>query len=1373
MSLRTVLGAAGAVVGAFFGNPQLGYMIGSSVGALIAPGTIKGPSIGEIAQQTAQEGVPRPIVFAISPPMQGNIIDQGPPVIVKKKSSGKGGPKVVTESVFRTYAVRVCEGPIRGFVRVWRNSVLVYDAREDGDLTAEDNAAFLELARFFLGGFDQVASTDLETLHGVGLTPAYRGTAYMVMADEDLTDLRGAIPQWTFQVSASDDFELRSDLPGVVRIRYAGADRTVGQETLATGIGATFTPPPGVDFVRLLLVGGGGDGGVVGGQGSGAAAGGGGGGEVVEYPKLAVSGAQTVYVGSSSNPHEAGSSTAKERTTSFGSHSARGGGYFGSGSGTAAKFNQGGQGYKYSTFDAPEFTLLPPAAVAGGTAGGLATANSPSSGVGRAAGGGGGGAGAPGLDGVYDAKAGDGGAGVDCSAFGTDIGEGGFFGGGGGGGISPDAVTSFGSLRGDGGLGGGGRGSVSSLATIAWGSTATEGNWSGKAKSGGGGGGGQLGFSTAGIGGTGYAVVMYYDPAYWGAGFWPTGIDARIVIETICARAGVPSELLDTSELAGVTFNGIAITNQYPVAEVLRTLGQIYKFDVVSQDGLLVFKLRGGNSVATITEDDMVDDEADVSDPVNRLDAISVPRVLNLQYQDIDGGLAPDKQTSTRAGDRRSVGEASIQTPVLLTADEAAQAVVVNHKILAENQKGTRTFSLPDKWIWLNCADPIIVQVDGTSRRMLITRRQVFDGFQTYECSFDRQSAYTSEVEGIPAAPQTPPPSSIVGPTQVVPLDIPILSDTDDVIGLSYYIAVIGATAAWGGALVEISTDGGVTYPDSVTVINSSIAGTLVTTLADHPQDYPDEVHSFAVALTSFDPDLDSTTLAGMLNRTNLAIIGSPALGWEMINFTQATELDPDLQRWLIDGILLRGRKGTATRQHEIGETFILLDRSILGFVAAAVSNLAQTFRFRATSLGAPTDTATTEDMTYEGNSQKERMPAYLDVRQDGTDYHVSWQGVGRLGGGASASHGAQFTGYRITVRDATSSITIASLTQSQVIDGAALEGDVFIGVCQMNALTGPGPTAWWPSDPAGDVTSNEYLWQLGMTHPFIDSLMLGRQLFDDEDPAYYVDLLYQPGAGADLAIRKFPIDAADIGDQSGSSALSELVLGFAQSTAHPGMVYVVTLDSPGGEGVVRKLDVAGMVVGDILGSIQETQRGYFYQGLQIKGGELYAGNSGGYIDVLSLDDLSLIRTLPLTAAAPFRFIEGVDASAPTAIWIGDNIYGASEGQLHRVNKTTGVIDKTIDTRRWPMGGLIYGGYIYVYCLNNAMGAPAPSGIGVFKYQISDGAEIDAWINADDTATYGQQFSVWASGQYLAAAWGTGHKVFDVVTETFVSAPPA
>lgn len=201
---QQVLGGIGAAIGYVYGGPtgaQYGWMIGSAIGGAIDPQVIQGPRIADIAQQTAQEGVPRPIIFGLSPPIAGNIIATGQPVIVKRKESqGKGGPKVETESVFRTYAIGVCEGPIHAFVRVWRNGMLVYDVRSDSLLTTEENNLFLEKARFFLGTYEQLPSPDLEILFGLGVTPAHQGTAYMVMADEDLTDMRGAIPQWMFQV---------------------------------------------------------------------------------------------------------------------------------------------------------------------------------------------------------------------------------------------------------------------------------------------------------------------------------------------------------------------------------------------------------------------------------------------------------------------------------------------------------------------------------------------------------------------------------------------------------------------------------------------------------------------------------------------------------------------------------------------------------------------------------------------------------------------------------------------------------------------------------------------------------------------------------------------------------------------------------------------------------------------------------------------------------------------------------------------------------------------------------------------------------------------------------------------------------------------
>lgn len=202
---RQVLPIVGAAVGAYFGGPtgaQIGWTIGSLVGNAVDPQVIKGPSLGDLATQTSQEGVPRPIVFGVSPPMAGNIIACGNPVIKKKDTQqGKGGPVTETEVVYRTYAIGVCEGPINAFLRVWRNGTLVYDVRPNADPSmAKQNANFMKTARFFLGGWDQMPSPDIEAALGAANAPFFRGTAYLVMANEDLTDLRGAVPQYTFQV---------------------------------------------------------------------------------------------------------------------------------------------------------------------------------------------------------------------------------------------------------------------------------------------------------------------------------------------------------------------------------------------------------------------------------------------------------------------------------------------------------------------------------------------------------------------------------------------------------------------------------------------------------------------------------------------------------------------------------------------------------------------------------------------------------------------------------------------------------------------------------------------------------------------------------------------------------------------------------------------------------------------------------------------------------------------------------------------------------------------------------------------------------------------------------------------------------------------
>lgn len=199
---RQVLPIVGAVVGAYFGNPQLGYAIGAIIGNAVDPQVINGPKLGDASIQTAAEGVFRPVVHGTAA-VKGNIIHRGNRrVIIVKEQQGKGGPVTKTERELWTFAVRIAEGPIAGVTRFWVDEKLAYDNRPNGDIP-EESLEYGKKFRLYLGGEDQLPDPKLEAWLGIGNVNAYRGTAYIVFADFDLTDSGGRVPDFRFEVSTS------------------------------------------------------------------------------------------------------------------------------------------------------------------------------------------------------------------------------------------------------------------------------------------------------------------------------------------------------------------------------------------------------------------------------------------------------------------------------------------------------------------------------------------------------------------------------------------------------------------------------------------------------------------------------------------------------------------------------------------------------------------------------------------------------------------------------------------------------------------------------------------------------------------------------------------------------------------------------------------------------------------------------------------------------------------------------------------------------------------------------------------------------------------------------------------------------------------
>jgi hypothetical protein len=197
---RLVLGVAGAVVGAYFGNPALGFAIGSAIGGAVDPATTKaqGPRLNDLRVQGSAYGAPIPRPYGAMR-LAGQVVWSGGirEHQETESQSSKGGPQVETTSYTYTasFAVQLCAGPIGGVRRIWADARLIWSAASDQPLaSALASGAIGEKITLYPGTADQEADPLIEADKGVGATPAYRHRALLVFEDLDLAPYGNRIP---------------------------------------------------------------------------------------------------------------------------------------------------------------------------------------------------------------------------------------------------------------------------------------------------------------------------------------------------------------------------------------------------------------------------------------------------------------------------------------------------------------------------------------------------------------------------------------------------------------------------------------------------------------------------------------------------------------------------------------------------------------------------------------------------------------------------------------------------------------------------------------------------------------------------------------------------------------------------------------------------------------------------------------------------------------------------------------------------------------------------------------------------------------------------------------------------------------------------
>ncbi|MEM8773435.1 MAG: glycoside hydrolase TIM-barrel-like domain-containing protein [Pseudomonadota bacterium] len=197
LSLASVGRFAGAVIGRSIDQRLLGQgsdtVESGKVSRLRLTGAGEGDAIAQIYGRTRVAGQ---VIWATD--FKENV------TVTEGSSGGKGAPSPPTPTTVEyrysvSLALALCEGQISHIGRVWADGV-------------EVSTRHLTM-RAYPGDFEQLPDPKIEAVEGAGTVPAYRGTAYVVIEDLDLTAYGNRVPQFTFEVTRPTPSDQQAEAP--------------------------------------------------------------------------------------------------------------------------------------------------------------------------------------------------------------------------------------------------------------------------------------------------------------------------------------------------------------------------------------------------------------------------------------------------------------------------------------------------------------------------------------------------------------------------------------------------------------------------------------------------------------------------------------------------------------------------------------------------------------------------------------------------------------------------------------------------------------------------------------------------------------------------------------------------------------------------------------------------------------------------------------------------------------------------------------------------------------------------------------------------------------------------------------------------------
>lgn len=214
----SILGISAATIGGYIGSTLGGYIDA----ALFAP-TQEGPRLNDLTVTASTYGQAIPLVYGPQARIAGNIVwSSGLIETSRKRRRGKTGPKVREYQYHSHVAVALCEGQARRIKRIWANGKVIFQNNGSGtDIVAPGPVAVgtswlrsggalavADAVRFYRGTLDQQPDPLLESRLGVGNTPAFVGTCYVVIETLQLADFGNRLPNLEFELEAQEQISV-------------------------------------------------------------------------------------------------------------------------------------------------------------------------------------------------------------------------------------------------------------------------------------------------------------------------------------------------------------------------------------------------------------------------------------------------------------------------------------------------------------------------------------------------------------------------------------------------------------------------------------------------------------------------------------------------------------------------------------------------------------------------------------------------------------------------------------------------------------------------------------------------------------------------------------------------------------------------------------------------------------------------------------------------------------------------------------------------------------------------------------------------------------------------------------------------------------